>query len=654
MTADEARRERWIAVALLAFTGLFALVVQTLLLHRSNAIGGDIEYHRGVAYTMAAGSWQGEGPIHGVMSYFGGLYPLTLGWGSRLLGVSFDSLLSVVSWPFVLALPAVLFWLGRRLWPGPLLEPAVLTFVGTIGSSLALDDRATWVNSVLPSGSNLWPVYPRDVALVLVVAALALIVGPSSRGRTVAAGVIAGVAICVHAQIGAYGVVVLLAYALWRGWSRRREVVIDGLLVAGTAGVVSVWWWAPRVSLALDTGPLELRSFPGLTHPELSLAGLVVALGVVGLLAIPGVVLAWRSGRSDVRFVAAWLVVLGAIGLVGDVVGDLGVITPRRIWFLAAVPLVVCAAIAATAWLRRGPVALVLAVVVVAIALPSVAEALQTRNHVEQVWAPEPANGPYASRLWDPALDRLRTAIDDRGLLQVLTSDNDGLYVWEHSGAQPFGFLPSGAVKLGFDPARATDYGYVERVRLVEQAQARGLPGWCSLARRVGVDLLVVRRDGDLLGTHDTRPSARYRKDPRHRTAAEIDRPVGPGLRYLDRSATELLEIAAGRGVALGWHDPAVRRVDVYQDRKRPVPPAWLVLPDGRRFAPRIVPSGGGWILRYDTPDGVPAGTRLAVNRRGRLRVSRVVGYVPARGLPGPAHGAVVLDPARVCAGPSA
>jgi len=369
--ADGARRERWIAVALLAFTVLFAVAVQTLFFHRSNTIGGDIEYHRGVAYTMAAGSWQGEGPIHGVISYFGGLYPFTLGWGSRLLGVSFDSLLSVVSWPFVLVLPAVLFWLGRRLWPGSLLEPAVLTFVGTVGSSLALDDRATWVNSVLPSGSNLWPVYPRDVALVLVIAALASMVGPSSRWRTVVAGVIAGLAICVHAQIGAYGVAVLLAYALWRGWSRWRDVVIDGLIVAGTSGVVSVWWWAPRVSLTLDSGPLELRSFPGLTHPELSLAGLVVALGFVGLLAIPGVVLAWRSDRSDLRFVAVWLVVLGAIGLIGDVVGDIGVITPRRVWFLAAIPLVVCAAVATTAWLRRGPVALVLAVVVAAIAIPN-------------------------------------------------------------------------------------------------------------------------------------------------------------------------------------------------------------------------------------------------------------------------------------------
>jgi hypothetical protein len=240
--------------------------------------------------------------------------------------------------------------------------------------------------------------------------------------------------------------------------------------------------------------------------------------------------------------------------------------------------------------------------------------------------------------------------MNDRGSVQVLASDNDGLYVWEHSGAQPFAFLPSGAVKLGFDPARATDYGYVERIRLNEQAQRAGLPGLCSLARRVGVDFLVVRRDGDLLGTHDLRPSARYRKDPRHRTAAEIDRRVGPGLRYLDRSATELLEVHAGNDLAFDWHDPAVRRVEVYQNRRRPDPPAWLVLPDGRRLAPRVVTSGGGWVLRFDTPDGVPAGTRLEVGR-GRVHISRVVGYVPARGLPGPAHGVVVLDPAKVCPG---
>ena len=370
---------------------------------------------------------------------------------------------------------------------------------------------------------------------------------------------------------------------------------------------------------------------------------------MVGLLAVPGVVLAWRGRQPVERFAAVWLLVLAPIGLLGELAGDLGLVTPRRVFFLASIPLVICAAIATTAWLRRGPIALVLTIVVAAVVVPSVAEAMWTRDHVDEVWAPEPADGPYASRLWSPALDRLRDAMYDRGSVTVVAPDNDGLFVWEHSGAQPFGFLPTGSVKLGFDPARTTDYGYLERVRLVERAQGRGLPGLCGLARRTGADFLVLRRDGDLLGTHDTRPSARYRVEPEDRTAAAIDRRVGPGLRYLDTSSNELLEIAPGRSAPLGWHDPAVRRIDVYQDRKRPIPPMYLVLPGGRRVEPRIVATG----------PGVDPALRDA-RRRTRRHPTRceparprpgvaVIGYTPARDLPGPTTGVVVLDPATVC-----
>ena len=262
--------------------------------------------------------------------------------------------------------------------------------------------------------------------------------------------------------------------------------------------------------------------------------------------------------------------------------------------------------------------------------------------------SPRPSD-PYADARWSSALDRLHEAMQDRGTVEVVTSDNDALYLWRNSGAHPFSFLATGATKLGFDVGSVTSYGYLQRVRMNEHAQAEGLTGLCRLAKRVHADFFVLRREGDLLGTHDLRPSAQYRRDPGERALDTIDRRVGRGLRYLDLNANELLEIAAGREYPMPWHDPGVRQVDVYQDRKRPVPPAWLVLGDGRRIAPRIVSSGGRWILRFETPDGMPRGSRLEVNDRGRLRVSRIVGFVPAPGLPGPASGAVVIAPATIC-----
>jgi hypothetical protein len=54
-------------------------------------------------------------------------------------------------------------------------------------------------------------------------------------------------------------------------------------------------------------------------------------------------------------------------------------------------------------------------------------------------------------------------------------------------------------------------------------------------------------------------------------------------------------------------------------------------------------------ILQFATPEGIPPGTALVVNHRGRARISRIIGYEPAAGLPGPERGVVVLDPATLC-----
>ena len=652
VVADRApRHERWIAAVLLVLTFVFALVAQTLLFHSSTTIGGDIEYHRGVAFTMSAGAWQGEGPVDGMISYFGGLYPFVLGWGSRLLGVSFDSLVSVVSWPFVLALPLALLWLGRRLWPGKLLEPAVLTFIGTVGSSLALDDKVMWVNSLLPSGSNLWPVYPRDVTLVLLIVALGIVVGSESRGRSVMAGVVAGIAICVHAQIGVYCVGVLVAYRLWQAWPERalRRWLRDAGIIVATVFVVSVWWWLPRLVIVVDTRRLLLKSYPGLVGPDISLAGLVAALGAVGILAVPGVVLALRRHERTDRFAAVWLLTLAPVAIIGGVVGDLGVVTPRRLWFLAALPLVICASIATSALIRRGPAMLMLLLVIAVIGMPSLAEALQTRDHVTELWAAYPRGDPFGSSIWKPTLTKLQDDLIDRGSLRVIAPDNDALFIWEKSGAQPFSFLPSGSVKLGFDPGQTTDYSYMERVRMLAAAARTGLPGMCRLAHRTNADLLVLRRDGHLLGTYDSRPSARYRVDPSRRTTKTIDRVVAPGLRYLDFSATEVLQVASEHELRLDWSSPDVRRVDVYQDRFRPVPPVVLMLPDGVRIAPAIRHEGRAAVLSFPTPHGIPPGSKLVTNTRGRSRINRIIGYEPVPNLPGPTRGPVVLDPAKVC-----
>jgi transposase len=166
--------------------------------------------------------------------------------------VSFDSLLSVVSWFATLAPPAALLLLGRRLWPERPINQGILVFVGTVGSSLALDARVEWVNSFLPSGTNLWPLYPRDVAVVLMVFALGVAMGGESLRRYAAVGLLAGAAVATQAQVGLvrqlrkelgtdHGTIQRVARQLGYGVESVRSCVrqadIDDGVTAGTTTV---------------------------------------------------------------------------------------------------------------------------------------------------------------------------------------------------------------------------------------------------------------------------------------------------------------------------------------------------------------------------------------------------------------------------------
>ena len=131
--ADGAGRERRIAAVLLVVTAPFALIRADAAVPLVGGDGRRHRLHRGVGLTMSVGSFSGEGPIHGILSYYGGLYSLAFGWDRGPFDVPFDRLVSVVSWPFVLALPLALWWLGRGIWPGKALEPAVFVFLGTVG-----------------------------------------------------------------------------------------------------------------------------------------------------------------------------------------------------------------------------------------------------------------------------------------------------------------------------------------------------------------------------------------------------------------------------------------------------------------------------------------------------------------------------------------
>ena len=231
----------------------------------------------------------------------------------------------------------------------------------------------------------------------------------------------------------------------------------------------------------------------------------------------------------------------------------------------------------------------------------------------------------------------------------VLAPDVDALYVWQQSGAQPFSLWLTGPTKLGFDPARLTDWSMPERLRLQNTAFRRGLPGLCALAGHVDASDLVLRHRGPLLGTHDLRPSSRYRVPPQDRSKDTLQRPITPHEAYYDANANEFLGVTPPQKLRLGFSGVHIRAVELDTYRRTDATPFDLVLPTGDVLSPER--SGDGTRFVFATPNGVPAGTRIRTLTNTTLL--RVIGYVPsATDLPA-GDGAVDLPVATACPRPA-
>jgi hypothetical protein len=657
----QAETERRVGMALIVFTFLFAFVVQSQFFAFSTHIHGDIEFHRGVAGTMLGGHLQGQGPLPGLLSYYGGLYPLVLGYGSNLLGTSFEGLLSVVSWFATLAWPAVLLLLARRIWPGRLLEQGALVFIGTVGSSLALRSNLAWVDSLLPSGANIWPLYPRDVALILLVLALGVVMRDTRPWRYALAGAVAGLGICVQLQVGVLTAGAIVAWALTSdGWPLCATAFRRAALAGTAAALVSAWWWVPRVVATLEYRPLWLQGEPGFA-PELSLTGVVIGLGATGFLAAAGLVLSARR-RDRTRpesFFLWWALACVPLIVVGTLVGDVGVLIPSRTWFLASLPLVVLAARAATAFLRIGPLWAMALLLVLVIAVPSTVEVAHAMKTVDARWVDRaPREEPFADSTWVRVTDRLAGQVRSEGQVRLLAPDNDALYLWSATGAQPFSLWTPGYVKLGFDPAKATGIGYLERVHTTQQAFAHGRRALCRLARSEHLDVAVLRAARGRVAFYDLRPSARWRVSPPARTEATRRREVAPGVIYRDLNRSEALVLAPTATLPLGFSGPNIREVEVQvgiQHTTDTLPTLVLRRPDGQVIVPRTTRDGLTASHRFDFPGGLPPG--IVISAQQASEVTRVLGYESAADLGpkiprGPTATPVALTTAELCAAP--
>jgi hypothetical protein len=639
-----------VAAAIAVATFATNLIVLTLPFIGKTWLQGDLAYHRGVALSIDFAHPFGEGPIAGVMSYYGGTYHLVLAAISAVLGISFEAAVAVLSVVWALVWPASLIVLGRRLFPADWLPAAVFALVGTLVMPLTtLFVNDLWVESVLPSGMAVWPAYPRDMAVSFGVLAVACFLEGRTAIRVGGSGALLALALTTHPQVAATFVAVVAAWAIYRTvrGDGARALVLGAGAVA-VAAILSAWWWLPRIGLFLS-GPPLLADAPDRLPFRMDPATFVTAQSWVGLAATVAllVLLVRRRVAGGHPILAVWVLVLVPL-LVLDRVGGGSAFAPeRRTWLQLSIPFAAIAAfevVALARRIRRPLGSVVLAAVLVASSLPAAAA---TVGGLAEVWDDRRISGrDWPPEEWDSTLEALRDRARERPV-EILTYDTEAPWVWSLTGARVFSLWLPGPIKLGFDPGRVTGTGYLERVAEASAAFDRGLPGICDLATGHEIGTLLLRSLDGLVGTHDHPFAAPFRTDPALRDATPAERTVEPGVEYVD-TGPDWLRVEGGTRLRIPFESAVIRTVVVeVRNIRQELPVRIRLRAGGASMSARTEPRSGVQVLRFDLPpDANPK--RLTVASDEPALLLRALGYEPAT-LGQPTTGAFLVETRAAC-----
>jgi hypothetical protein len=657
-------QERRLAIGLLAFSLVWAVVIGSNVFQVSSWIVGDIAYHRGVAYTMQGAAWQGEGPFVGLLSYYAGLYPMAFGGLAGLLGLSFDQVLSVGSWGLALLWPLACWWTGRRIWPGRPL--AVALFVLLAVTAAPFTNRVlVWVDSPLASAQNGFPVYPRDLALVFLVTGVGFTLSHSNRERVIGVGVALGGIVLVHLQIALLAGWLLGVWALVQAIRGRTPRPIVELAGAGLIGLlISAWWWLPRMAATIESGTLLLGGYPGAPPLRLGLGDAVMAFGVVAIFALVGlaVMAARRPLPGRLAFFLVWIVAFLPLVVVDRLVDGSDLVSERRIWLLVSIPLTVVAAATLSLIASRVRSATAVLGLVAIVVLASVPGTVASVRLVRDAWEPGRAGGRvFDATAWDPIFSDLTRRVRADGHHVAISYDAYEAWIWSFSGAQvPSLWLP-GPFKLGFDPERLTGVSYLDRLRAQETAFDGGLAAICDFTREFdGRSILLDAEDG-LVGLQDTSPPSPYRVDPSERSEDTIQRDLGGGITYIDRGGYDVLHMTPGSQWQPTFRAPDARLLAV----EIVVPVTGLSVATGTTSVPLIEIDTGsgaapvtfgqgleaGWARVVVPVDGV--GDDMTIRGLADVDLLRVTAFEPLPGVTLPVDsGPVRFDPATLCPTP--
>jgi hypothetical protein len=556
-------------------------------------------------------------------------------------------LLSIVSWFAGIGWVFATYLLARRLWPTDRLTVGAFVLLATVAVPFSTDRSAIWVDSTLASSQNYWPLFPRDVALMLMVLTAAALLEPSTGRRVVISGLLIGAMVMFHTQLA-----VLTGWfvGLSIGWSSLRSRqplrLLEIAAIAAIALLVSAWWWIPRVGPTLVSGSLLLTDYPNESFQGLGLLSYLPNMGLVGALSGLGfALLVARRFRSP----AATLLIVWACSVLVFLVLDwttsaAGLITERRLWLVFSIPAMAAAAVAATELLRLLPRPAAAAFLVAATVslLPG---SLATFEQVRTAWTEGQAGQvAFEPATWRPLWQSLNQRARAQHGLVLATYDTYAVWTWSFSGAQPVSVWLPGYVKLGFDPAAVTGLSYLDRQQILTSAFA-GRDAMCDGFAQAGATTFLLDRSGGLVATYDRTPAMDYRVDPSVRTLASIEREVSPGVVYEDQNSYDFLLMTAGGSYHLDWVDPKIKRLAIVAQLATGEDPAMRVRVGGERIKFQASSADRAAYV-VDTPLGVTDG--VTIKARRNVRLFRISAFTRVPGVSGP-DGPFIVEADRLC-----
>src|SRR4051812_16979982 len=247
-------------VLLLAGLALAALLIQGGLFTQKTWLWtGDTIYHRAVMAEIQAGEWLPGGPYAGLPAFYSPLFHYMAAAIGSLAHIELTEAIRVISIIFAPLTPLAAFWLGRVLGldRGSALAGAFFsTFAGAIK---ATEDRV-WVDALFVGQHNFFPVFPRDIAFLLLPLGLGCVyrgVVDGWRPGGVLAGLAFGLMILAHTQTAVFAaplIAIYLALVLALRRDLWRPALRLCLVTSAVALGISSFWWIWQVVSIVQSG----------------------------------------------------------------------------------------------------------------------------------------------------------------------------------------------------------------------------------------------------------------------------------------------------------------------------------------------------------------------------------------------------------------